>query len=59
MSAPADPAWDAQVLALAGPGRAPEIEAFLRRIPYKIAIENPSIDQFTQIFELNCRTPKS
>jgi hypothetical protein len=30
-------------------------EAFLRRIPYKIAIEDPTIDQFTQIFELNCR----
>jgi hypothetical protein len=30
-------------------------EAFLRRIPYKIAIEDPSIDQFTRIFELNCR----
>jgi hypothetical protein len=30
-------------------------EAFLRRIPYKISIENPSIDQFTRIFELNCK----
>jgi hypothetical protein len=30
-------------------------EAFLRRIPYKIGIEDPSIDQFTSIFELNCR----
>jgi hypothetical protein len=30
-------------------------EAFLRRIPYKIAIGDPTIDQFTQIFELNCR----
>ncbi len=30
-------------------------EAFLRRIPYKIAIEDPTIDQFTRIFELNCR----
>jgi hypothetical protein len=30
-------------------------EAFLRRIPYKIHISDPSIEQFTQIFELNCR----
>jgi len=30
-------------------------EAFLRRIPYKIAIGNPSIGEFTSIFELNCR----
>jgi predicted ATPase with chaperone activity len=30
-------------------------EAFLRRIPYKIAIEDPSTDQFTRIFELNCK----
>jgi hypothetical protein len=30
-------------------------EAFLRRIPYKIAIESPSLDEYTQIFELNCR----
>ena len=30
-------------------------EAFLRRIPYKIAIEDPSLEQFTKIFELNCR----
>jgi hypothetical protein len=30
-------------------------EAFLRRIPYKIPIEDPSIDDFTRIFELNCR----
>jgi hypothetical protein len=30
-------------------------EAFLRRIPYKIAIGDPTIDQFTRIFELNCR----
>jgi hypothetical protein len=29
-------------------------EAFLRRIPYKIAVEDPSIDQFTRIFALNC-----
>jgi hypothetical protein len=31
-------------------------EAFLRRIPYKIAINDPSIEQFTRIFELNCRS---
>ncbi len=29
-------------------------EAFLRRIPYKIPIEDPSVDQFTRIFQLNC-----
>jgi hypothetical protein len=29
-------------------------EAFLRRIPYKIAIPDPTREQFTQIFELNC-----
>ena len=30
-------------------------EAFLRRIPYKIPIEDPSIEEFTRIFEMNCR----
>jgi len=30
-------------------------EAFLRRIPYKIPIVDPTIEQFTQIFELNCQ----
>jgi hypothetical protein len=30
-------------------------EAFLRRIPYKIAVEDPDLDQFTRIFEMNCR----
>ncbi|MBZ5558996.1 MAG: ATP-binding protein [Acidobacteriia bacterium] len=30
-------------------------EAFLRRIPYKIPVENPTVDEFAQIFELNCR----
>ena len=30
-------------------------EAFLRRIPYKIPIEDPTLEQFTQIFEMNCR----
>jgi len=29
-------------------------EAFLRRIPYKIPIVDPTVDQFTKIFELNC-----
>jgi DNA-binding PadR family transcriptional regulator len=30
-------------------------EAFLRRIPYKIPIEDPSVDEYTRIFEMNCR----
>ena len=30
-------------------------EAFLRRIPYKIAIGDPSFERFTGIFELECR----
>ena len=30
-------------------------EAFLRRIPYKIPIGDPTIEQFTKIFELNCQ----
>jgi hypothetical protein len=30
-------------------------EAFLRRIPYKIPIADPTVGQFTRIFELNCR----
>jgi hypothetical protein len=29
-------------------------EAFFRRIPYKIAIGDPSLEQFTRIFEMNC-----
>ena len=29
-------------------------EAFLRRIPYKIAVGDPTLEQFTQIFEMNC-----
>src|SRR5262249_56544403 len=33
-------------------------EAFLRRIPYKIAVVDPSIDEFTRIFEMNCRRRK-
>src|SRR3954468_7496644 len=30
-------------------------EAFLRRIPYKIAVDDPTLDQFLQIFEMNCQ----
>jgi len=30
-------------------------EAFLRRIPYKIEVSDPSVELFTQIFEMNCR----
>ena len=30
-------------------------EAFLRRIPYKIRAKNPTIDEYSRIFELNCR----
>ncbi|MGE5246231.1 MAG: AAA family ATPase [Betaproteobacteria bacterium] len=30
-------------------------EAFLRRIPYKIAVNDPTVEQFTRIFELNCK----
>ena len=30
-------------------------EAFLRRIPYKIAIDDPTVEQFTSIFEMNCK----
>ncbi|HSL20284.1 MAG TPA: hypothetical protein VK886_02025 [Vicinamibacterales bacterium] len=30
-------------------------EAFLRRIPYKIYAKNPTLDEFTRIFQLNCR----
>jgi hypothetical protein len=29
-------------------------EAFLRRIPYKIAVSDPTLDEFTRIFEMNC-----
>ena len=29
-------------------------EAFMRRIPYKIAVEDPTMEQFVKIFELNC-----
>ena len=31
-------------------------EAFLRRIPYKIPVEDPSLEDFIRIFELNCRS---
>ena len=30
-------------------------EAFLRRIPYKIRAQNPTLEEYTKIFELNCR----
>jgi predicted ATPase with chaperone activity len=30
-------------------------EAFLRRIPYKIRAKNPTLDEYTRIFELVCR----
>jgi SpoVK/Ycf46/Vps4 family AAA+-type ATPase len=30
-------------------------EAFLRRIPYKIHVGDPTIEQFTNILEMNCR----
>ena len=29
-------------------------EAFFRRIPYKIAVVDPTLEQFTRIFEMNC-----
>jgi hypothetical protein len=29
-------------------------EAFLRRIPYKIAVNDPTLEQFVRIFEINC-----
>jgi hypothetical protein len=30
-------------------------EAFLRRIPYKIAARNPTFDEYSRIFEMNCQ----
>ena len=30
-------------------------EAFLRRIPYKIEVENPTVEQFRKLFELTCQ----
>src|SRR4029453_13707009 len=33
----------------------PADEAFLRRIPYKIYAKNPTSDEFSRIFALNCK----
>ena len=33
-------------------------DAFLRRIPYKIEVENPSIENFVKLFEIMCRIYK-
>jgi len=33
-------------------------DAFLRRIPYKIEVENPSIENFVKLFEIMCRVYK-
>ena len=30
-------------------------EAFLRRIPYKIPVEDPALEDFIRIFDLNCK----
>ena len=30
-------------------------EAFLRRIPYKIYAKNPTVEEFSRIFEMNCQ----
>jgi len=30
-------------------------EAFLRRIPYKIYAKDPTVEEYTRIFELNCK----
>lgn len=30
-------------------------EAFLRRIPYKIYAKNPTVEEFSRIFEMNCK----
>jgi SpoVK/Ycf46/Vps4 family AAA+-type ATPase len=30
-------------------------EAFLRRIPYKIYAKNPTLEEFSRIFEMNCQ----
>jgi hypothetical protein len=30
-------------------------EAFLRRIPYKVEVEDPTVEQFVKIFEMNCQ----
>ena len=34
-------------------------EAFLRRIPYKIYAKNPTTEEFTKIFALNCKRQNS
>jgi hypothetical protein len=33
-------------------------EAFLRRIPYKIPVADPTVEEFTRIFEMNCKRRK-
>ena len=33
-------------------------DAFLRRIPYKIEVPNPSIENFVKLFEIMCRVMK-
>ena len=33
-------------------------DAFLRRIPYKIEVENPSIENFVKLFEIMCKIYK-
>ena len=33
-------------------------DAFLRRIPYKIEVENPSIENFVKLFEIMCKVYK-
>ncbi len=30
-------------------------EAFLRRIPYKVLAKDPTLEEYTRIFEMNCR----
>src|SRR5262249_9503920 len=35
--------------------QSPADEAFLRRIPYMIPSGDPAVDEYTRIFELNCR----
>jgi len=30
-------------------------EAFLRRIPYKVEVQDPTLDEFMRILEMNCR----
>jgi predicted ATPase with chaperone activity len=33
-------------------------DAFLRRIPYKIEVENPSVQEFCELFKIMCRVMK-